>query len=203
MTATLKFPDCTDGVEFARGTHMVRVPVGMTIEDLLSPYCWRNVSGNLRTHDRLEFVPMDGDPTMYMDAVVTGAGNGFVRILILNGHHAGRASLQAAPVMIGDTEYPCAKWGGPEHKFRVLGLDKQPAKDQNGKPMIGYSTKEEAEAALALFKTRAGIRGDAAASKIEAPKVEAPKSQVPLTPAQVKTKKFDDDLRALAAKSAI
>ena len=102
----------------------VSVPVGFTVEDLLTPECWRHHAKTLRTRDIVFADAIDGSFDIGLRVVGTAQDGVVMRLW----PHVGGAEESvseddfAEPRMVGDRMVPCVEFT-PRTKWRGLGLD--------------------------------------------------------------------------------
>jgi len=142
MLPVNKLPTRLDRQEMATTVFFVRVPPGITAEDVQNPEFWQFVARRLKVNDRIEVVAEDG--TLDMDLRVTAVDPRFfwaqIRVL--------RVMVGATSVVEGDKADPdgyVIEWGGPAHRFRII---------DRGKNLIekDLASREAAQEKLAEIK---------------------------------------------------
>lgn len=103
------------------------VPAGTTTDDLMRPEFWAHVQRRIRVNDIITVLCDDG--TMELEFRVTGSQGSAVYLRLRQPWYQGRpladsASVDAQePPADPDKRLPRVEWGGPAHRWRVLGLD--------------------------------------------------------------------------------
>ena len=100
--------------EYIRCVYAVTVDFGVTIEDVLRPEFWANVSTSLKVNDRIEVLAEDG--TFYAELIVLDCSPTHAKVAILT--HRNFSSVETEKVE-STPDYKVT-WGGNTAKFRII-----------------------------------------------------------------------------------
>lgn len=141
------------GADFARQAWSVDLPEGITLEQAMDPTYWAHVARKLRPGARLEVLSEDGKVDADLRVTAVRGMNVYTRVLRHGYVDETKPGSEPAKVETkpGD-DLPRVAWGGPNHKWRVLGIDGQVVAH-------GYATEEAAAEKLRDYRAELAAGG--------------------------------------------
>lgn len=107
--------------DYARGNYFLKVPPGVSLDDLMDPDFWQHLAAGLKVDARLEVVSEDGTIDADLRVIAIDPRGAWVQMRLLRVYVAQESKeVREAPLGTPDNEGYRVEWAGPSHRFRII-----------------------------------------------------------------------------------
>ena len=112
MSNKIRIPIEIKQADYTRLVWSITPEPNVTIEDILKPEFWANVSRNLRSGHRVEIIPQDN--SYFAEVFVMAASTNWAKVILLR-----KVDLIEKNETNVETSGCIVKWAGPHDKWRI------------------------------------------------------------------------------------